>query len=134
MITRINISNKILIRILLIAVLIGAAVILDNYLDDHPVKLSQNENNDQSGNTQESLFIFNPSIVVNAKQIIQKAPFRFLQTEMHDKFLCKYHQLRNFHVLKAETLNQKIPLFLSYHYLIFRNYYSSLPDDEPSLV
>ncbi|NQU86679.1 MAG: hypothetical protein HQ541_13045 [Mariniphaga sp.] len=133
MITKIKKSKKVIIRIVLIAILVGGAFILDNYFETHPVNIDLTENNGgQPVNTQGAFVLYNPVNFMNVKQDFQKVPFRIIHSQRQDKFLQKHHQQRNFHALKDESLKQKVPIVLSYHFLVFRGNYSSLPDNEPS--
>ena len=132
---KINISRKLIIRLVLFAAVIGFASLLDNYLEKNPVQIKQlDTGSNHSASEHGTIYLFTQAnYTFNAKPSIQKTPSRQLFEQSHDKFLQKYHQLRNYQVLKADAKTHKIPLFLSYHYLVFRNYFYSVPDDEPLL-
>lgn len=132
---KINISRKLIIRLVLFATVIGFASLLDNYLEKHSLQINEiDTGSNHSANEPGTIYLFTQaSYTVNAKTSIQKAPSRKLFEQSHDKFLQKYHQLRNYQVLKADEKTRKAPLFLSYHYLVFRNYFYTVPDDEPLL-
>ena len=118
----------------LIAAVIGFASLLDNYLEKNPTQIKQTDSgSNHSANEHGTIYLFSQANTFNAKTSVQKLPTRRLFEQSHDKFLQKYHQLRDYQVLKADAKTHKAPLFLSYHYLVFRNYYFTVPDDEPLL-
>jgi len=131
----IKISKKVIIRLVLFTALVVVASLLDNYLENNSVQITQDQtNSNHSASEHGTIYLFSQAnYTFNAKPSVQKAPLRKLFEQSHDKFLQKYHQLRNFQVLKADAKTHKIPLFLSYHYLMFRNYYYTVPDDDPLL-
>ena len=133
---KINISKKLIIRLILFAAVIGFASLLDNYLEKNPVQIDkENTGSNHSANEHGTIYLFTQAnYTFNAKTSIQKTPSHKLFEQSHDKFLQKYHQLRNYQVLKADANMHKIPLFLSYHYLVFRNYFYTVPDDDPFLL
>ena len=121
-----------MLRLLILVVLAGAAYLTDMYLDENPVNIEQEQSQDNRTASADVTFVlYNPVNTITVKQDFFKTPYRFINLRLHDKFLQKHHQLRNFHVLKEEPLIQKTPLVLTCHFLIMRNYMSSLPDDEP---
>ena len=132
---KINISKKLIIRLVLFTAVIGVASLLDNYLGKNPVHITQEDSgSNHSANEHGTIYLFTQAnYTFNAKPSIQKTPSRKLFEQSHDKFLQKYHQLRNYQVLKADGKTHKISLFLSYHYLVFRNYFYTVPEDDPLL-
>ncbi len=129
---KIKISKKLLVRMAFFIVIIGVATIFDIYFENNPDKLKviQTESTDNT-NEQGVVYFVAQINTFDVKTSNQKNPIRKLQVQSHDKFIQKYHQLRNFQVLKAEVQTQTSPLILSYHYLVFKNYFFSSPDDEP---
>lgn len=132
---KINISKKLIIRLVLFAIAIGFASLLDSYLERNPVQIKQiDTGSNHSANEHGTIYLFTQAnYTVNAKTSVQKAPSRKLYEQSHNKFLQKYHQLRNYQVLKADEKTHKVTLFLSYHYLVFRNYFYTVPDYDPLL-
>ena len=124
-----------IIRLVLFAALIGVASLVDDYLKKNPVQIAQDDtSSNHSANENGTIYLFTQaSYTFNVKPSVQKTPSRKLFEQSHDKFLRKYHQLRNYQVLKADALTHSVPLILSYHYLVFRNYFYTVPDDDPHL-
>jgi hypothetical protein len=119
-------------RLALFIVVIGMATIFDIYFESNPDTLKdiQTESAKNSNNPSKIYFV-TQSNFFDIKTSSQKDTGRKLQVESLDKLIQKYHQLRNFQVLKAEVETQTTPLILSYHYLVFRNHFFTSPDDEP---
>ena len=129
---KIEISKKLLLRLAFFVAVIGVATLFDVYFENNPEKLKviQTESADNT-DRQSIIYFVNQTNAFDVKTSSQKDTGRKLQVKSHDKFIQKYHQLRNFQVLKAEVQTQTSPLILSYHYLVFKNYFFSAPDDEP---
>ena len=129
---KIKISKKLLLRLAFFVAIIGVATLFDVYFENNPEKLKvmQTETSDNKGE-QSIMYFVNQTNTFDVKTSSQKNTGRKTLVKSHDKFIQKYHQLRNFQVLKAEVQTQTSPLILSYHYLVFKNYFFSSPDDEP---
>ncbi len=129
---KIKISKKLLLRLAFFVAIIGVATLFDVYFENNPEKLKviQTETSDNTGE-QSIMYFVNQTNTFDVKTSSQKNTGRKMLVKSHDKFIQKYHQLRNFQVLKAEVQIQTSPLILSYHYLVFKNYFFSAPDDEP---
>ena len=129
-----NISNKLLLRLALFVAVIGVASMFDVYFENNPEKLKemQAESDDTTGE-QNRMYFVSQDNSLGAKTSGQKDTGRKLQVKSHDKFIQKYHQQRNYQVLKAEVQTQTTPLILTYHYLVFKNYFFTDPDDDPSI-
>ena len=127
-----NISKNLLLRLALFIVVIGVASMFDVYFENNPERLEdiEAESTADSGE-QGKMFFVSQSNSISLKTSTQKDTGRKLQVKSHDKFIQKYHQQRNYQVLKAEVQTQSTPLILSYHYLVFKNYFFTSPDDEP---
>jgi len=128
-----KISKKLVVRLLIFVTAIGFASLLDIYLEKNQVKLDEIQaSTEQPSEEHSTVYVVNQVFSnCNAKTPLQKAPDRKLFQQSHDKFLQKYHQLRNYQVLKAEAKNQKITSVLSWHILAVRDYYCIFPDDDP---
>jgi hypothetical protein len=129
---RIKITKKQLLKLVIFTALIGFAFILDNYLEKNPVEITGNIA--QKGqNTEEhfSVYIVSQITSYSAKISAQKIPDRKYFQQSHDKLIQKFHQLRNYQLLKSDAENLKEPLLLTFHFLVFRNYFYSSPDDVP---
>ena len=116
----------------MIIAIISVASLFDVYFENNLVQFDEIESesaNNPAG--QSKMYFVNQTNSITAKTSANKDSSRKLQIKSHDKFIQKYHQLRNYQVLKAEVKTLSSPLILSYHYLIFRNYFFSSPDDVP---
>ncbi len=129
---KVKISKKTWLRLAIFVAVIGVATLFDVYLENNPESLKdiQQESADNSRRHAKIYFVGQSSII-DFKTASQKDASKKLKVKSHDKHIQKYHQLRNFQVLKAEITTQTAPLILSYHYLVFQNYFFSDPDGEP---
>lgn len=131
----INISKKIFVRLVLLATLIGGAFVLDAYLDESHTTIEQTQPEKSRSSESQAAFIFYTSgntVTVNTG--FQKASCRLMHTRLHDKFLQKHHQMRNYHTLKEKSFIEKVPLVLVCFHQIYRDSLSDLPDDEPFIA
>lgn len=126
---KIKISKKLIVRLAFFVAIIGVATLFDVYFenDNEKLKVIQAESTDNTAE-QSIMYFVNQTNTLDVKTSSQS---RKILVKSHDKFIQKYHQLRNFQILKAEVKTQTSPLILSYHYLVFKNYFFSSPDDEP---
>jgi hypothetical protein len=127
-----NISKILLVRLALFVAVIGVATLFDIFFESNSGRLEemQTESTGNSGE-QGKMYFVTQTNSIGAKTSAQKNAARKLQVKSHDKLIQKYHQLRNFQVLKAEVQSQTTLLISSYHYLAFKNYFFTNPDDEP---
>lgn len=127
-----EISKKLVVRLALFAAVIGIAALFDIYFDNNRIELKEIETNSQEDEKEQgSILLINQTINSGAKVTAGKTVVKKPQLKSHDKFIQKYYQLRNYQVLKAEVQTQTAPLINAYHYLPFKNYFYSLPDDIP---
>jgi len=130
---KVNISRKLVVRLAVFFAVIATTVLLDVYFENNPEELQNIHAESQENNEPGGVCLISQSTTTSFKTSAQKNVNRNLQVQLHDKFLRKYHQLRNYQVLKAEVEKQTTPLILSYHYLVFQNYFFTHPDKEPSV-
>jgi len=132
---KVNITKKVAIQIALFLAIIGAAVLLDVYFEKSPAEFANIHTESEEETTEHgSVYLISQSSSVSLKTSVQKTSERKLQVKSHDKFLRKYHHLRNYQVFKAEVKKQTTPLILSYHYLVFQNYFFTHPDKDPLIL
>ncbi|MCK5729698.1 MAG: hypothetical protein KAH68_01405 [Draconibacterium sp.] len=126
------ISKKLILRLAFFVAIISVATLFDLYFENNPekLKLIQTESADNT-DVQGSVYFATQTNTFDVKTSSQKNTRRKLHAQSHAKFVQKYYQLRNFQILKAEVQTQTSPLILSYHYLVFKNYFFSAPDDDP---
>ena len=119
-------------RLALFVAVIGVASLFDIYFNDTKIKPGETETGSaKEERKQEKIVLISQSTNLDFKTQVQKTVVRKFQLKSHDKYIQKYYQLRNYQVLKAEVQNQTAPLINSYHYLAFKNYFYSVPDDIP---
>ncbi len=120
-----------LIRLVVFAALIGAALVLDSYFEKNPADLDKIEAGAEQHNSEQGeVYILAQVAPSTVKTSVQKTSVRDQRVETHTKFLRKYHSIRNYQVLKAERIQQTTPLITSYHYLVFQTHLFS-PDEDP---
>ncbi|MCY1722682.1 hypothetical protein OU798_20195 [Prolixibacteraceae bacterium Z1-6] len=128
---RINITRELIIRMAMLVAVVGMAILLDNYFDNNPEEFdSITAESKKSASESEHVYLISQTTTVSLKTQVQKNTNRKLQVQMHDKFLQKYHQVRNYQVLQAEEQTQTAPIIQSYHYLVFQNYFYTQPDED----
>ena len=124
-----------ILRLALFLAVIGTASLFDYFFDDDLASLDKIEaNSNEHTNDQNTIYLINQISTVGVKCSVQIITDKKIQVKSHDKLIQKYHQLRNYQVLKAEVQTQTTPLIDSYHYLAFKNYYFSKPDDDPLIA
>lgn len=127
-----KISKKIVLRLALFVAVIAMASLFDIYFDDTSIKTEETETGSaKEEKKQERIVLISQSTNLDLRTQVQKTVVRKIQLKSHDKYIQKYYQLRNYQVLRAEVQNQTAPLINSYHYLAFKNYFYSVPDDIP---
>ena len=132
---KIKISKKRAIKLAIFAALTGLAVFFDNYFEKNPVELNKvTERPGHSASEHGTIYLFAQSSSTSVKTSIQKTPDRKIFQQSHNKLLQKYHQVRNYQVIKKEADIQKMPFALSCHFLIFRAYHFTLQDDDIPLI
>ncbi len=111
---------------------IGLATLFDHYFDKNTAEAKEIEDSSSKENQEQKTFVLvSQSLNIGVKTTVEKTVSRKLQLKSQDKFIQKYYQLRNYQVLKAEVQTQTTPLINTYHYLAFKNYFYSVPDDIP---
>jgi hypothetical protein len=127
-----KISKKVVLKLALFVAIIGLATLFDHYFDKNSVEIDKIESNSSKESTeQKTILLISQVPNYGIKTLAEKTIPRKLQIKSQDKFIQKYYQLRNFQVLKAEVQTQTTPLINTYHYLAFKNYFYSDPDDIP---
>lgn len=127
-----KISKKLLLHLAFFVAIISVASLFDIYFENNPEKLVEMQagSADDPG-VQDRIYFVSQVNTVDAKTSFQKSIGRRLQVELNTRFVQKYYQLRNYQILKEKVQKQTAPLIFSYHYLVFRNYFFTVPDDEP---
>jgi hypothetical protein len=129
---KLKISKRKLVRFAFFAALIGAAFFFDLYFENHPVELEEIENvTEQNSGEYRIVCLFNFVNASSAKIPIFKVPSGKLWEQSHNKLIQKYHEARNYQVLKTEAITPRKPFILSCHHLTFRHNSSLSPGDDP---
>ncbi|MEN8117428.1 MAG: hypothetical protein ABFS16_10640 [Bacteroidota bacterium] len=129
---KIEITKKMFVRMALFMVIIGAAILADVYFENNPAEFENIQaNSEESTNNSNTVNLINQTGSITVNTFVLKLSGKKLHIQSHNKFLRKYHNIRNNQVLKAEVKTQTTPLILSYHYLVFQNFFFTLPDEEP---
>ncbi len=127
-----KISKKVVLKLALFVAVIGLATLFDHYFDKNTAEAEEIEASSSKENKeQKTILLISQTPNFGVKSIAEKTIPRKLQLKSQDKFIQKYYQLRNYQVLKAEVQTQTTPLISTYHYLVFKNYFYSVPDDIP---
>ncbi|HSH20160.1 MAG TPA: hypothetical protein VLA03_06890 [Draconibacterium sp.] len=127
-----KISKKAVLQLVLFAAVIGMATLFDIYFDKNEAEFEEIEASSSDHNQeQKSILLISQSPNFSVKTLEDKILVRKFQIKSQDRFVQKYYQLRNYQVLKAEVQKQTAPLINSYHYLAYKNYFFSDPDDNP---
>ena len=128
---KIKLTKKQLLNLTLFVAVIGVAALLDSYFGKNPVHLQEVGNNSNDKHNEPSTaYLFSQFNIPGAKVELQKPTIKKLQPKLNARFIQKYYQVRNYQVLKAEVKLKHLRL-LTYHYLAFKNYFFSVPDDLP---
>lgn len=119
-------------KLALFAAVIGIATLFDIYFEFNQKEKDEIEANaSKDDKAKDTILLISQTTDLGVKTSVQKTFARKNQVKSQDKFIQKYYQLRNYQVLKAEIQTQTAPLINSYHYLAFKSYFYSIPDDVP---
>ena len=130
---RLKISKSQLLRLFVFAALLGFAFVIDNRWEKESLEITDN-NTQKSNDTEESgivYFFVQCNTTFSAKVLTHKTSVRKFFQQSHDKFIQKYHQLRNYRLLKCEVKNFKKPFILILNFLEFKNGSGNLSDEIP---
>lgn len=125
------ITTKLVMRMAIIVAMVGAAILLDVYLENNLSELENIQAESQAKSSEQGgVYIIAQNGSISIKTLSEKHSCRKLKVQLHDRFLRKYHQLRNNQVLQAEQSTQSAPIIQSYHYLVFQNFLFTQPDED----
>lgn len=128
---KINISKKLLLRLAIFTGLIAVAVLYDVYFEKDSFDIQQTETNQkEKQKTPVNIYLITQSNPLNSKSSPQKIQTRRTPFDSNEKLIQKYHQLRNYQVLKAEVETGTVPLISLYAYLVFQQHFFTNPDDD----
>lgn len=124
------ISKQIALRLLVFLALIAGAVIFDLCHDQLPeqlVKSQQDASEPQIDMSQ--VFCCNPASSFKIRTGSDRLISKILFTIGQDKFLSAFHHQEVYHLLKAESLNERSPQNLTVHFRKFIICHHSSSDD-----
>lgn len=121
-------------KLALFVAVIASASLFDYFFDDDLSALDTMETEAGKHSTdQNTVYLINQVNTIAIKSNVKPATDRKFHVRSHDRLIQKYHQIRNYQVFKAEISAQTSPIISTYHYLAFKNYYFSDPDDDDPL-
>ena len=123
-----KISNAFLIRLSIFIVLITGAVIFDCNRDENISTTESAAKEPVRENAGASSFYINPIKTYSFESETKLIPKR-ISNQVQNKYLMNLHQIKTYHILKAESLDAYSPL-VSFHFLKFRECIYSSPDDD----
>jgi hypothetical protein len=127
-------SKHLIVRLIVLFSLIGAAAIFDLYNAtncDFPETEQTSPEPENKGFGQ--LFFYNQVNSFNLKLTAHELSVRFRFAFSENKFLVKHYNLRTFQLMKAESIVSSFPSMSRFHYLPFNRLVYSSPDDTPTL-
>jgi hypothetical protein len=80
------------------------------------------------------VFFYNPINYFKIRKGTDKLFSGLLFAATQNEFLTKYHNCRTYHLLKAESFKERLPLVRIIHFMEFNPCHPSGPDDHPSVV
>ena len=113
------------------ASVIGLATLVDHFLEKNSRFLEELSAQEQNQEEKEPGFAEQISLPLNAKTTVQKAPEREYPGFSTNKFLLKFHQHRNYQVLKADRSAEINHSGFSGHLTVLLFYRDYLPGEEP---
>ncbi len=130
-----NISKKVALRLLLFAAMVVSAVLFDTFHEGSNKVVDATRQKSESQDMQSSrVFFYNPVSSFKILNGADKLFSGFLYTAGRSWFLAEYHNCRAFHLLKAETLQERVSFLEMAHFMKFNPSHHSSPEDGPSLI
>jgi hypothetical protein len=80
------------------------------------------------------VFFYNQISHFKLKKGADKLFSGFLFAATQNEFLTKFHNCRTFHLLKAESLRERLPLVRIIHFMEFNTCHHASPDDYHSVM
>lgn len=133
--TKINISRKFVLRMLLFAVVVAGAFVFDMCHKEAPEQLVASQHDASKHHVDMSqVFFYTPVSSFKIRTGNDRLFSKILFTIGQDKFLSAFHNQKTYHLLKAESLKERSPHNLMVHFrkFIICHHFSS--DDNPPLA
>ena len=130
-----HISKKLLSRLLMFLVVTFAAVLFDAF-HEGPDQLAQtnHQHSDTTDLEASQVFFFNPINSFKLRTGVNKLFTGFLIADSQNQFLAQYHNLRSFHLLKAESLKDHPSFIQMAHFMKFNSCHRLSPDDKAAFI
>ena len=106
-----------------------SAVLFDALHDSSDIKVKNDMHQTSSQQIEASDVLFNnPVSNFKLKTGTDKLLSKLIFTGSRNEFLTQYHNFRTFHLLKAESINKRLPFILTSHFMKFNFCHHSSPD------
>lgn len=133
--TKIDISQKFIIRLLLFITVIGGAYVFDLCRDQLPEQLVDHQQDASEHHVDMShMFFYNPVSGFKIREGSDRLFSKILFAIGQDKFLASFHNHKAYHVLKAESLKERSPGNQMVHFRKFIICHHSSSDDKPGIA
>ncbi|WP_430973317.1 hypothetical protein [Sunxiuqinia rutila] len=132
---RTHISKKIMLRLVVLMALVAGAVVFDLCHDQLPEQVaSQTQDTSEHLFDQSQVAYCNPLSSFKMRTGSDRLISKILFSKGQDRFLSAYHNQKAYHVLKAESLNERLPQSARIHFLEFMICHHASSDDNPPLA
>lgn len=125
------ISKRIVLRVLAVMAVVFSAVLFDAFHEGSEKLVDETQQRSESQFLRGShVFFYNQISHFKARKGVDKLFAGLLFAATQNEFLTKYHNCRTFHLLKAESLKERLPLVCVVHFMEFNTSHHSNPDDD----
>ena len=117
-------------RLVIFLAIILSAVVFDAFHDKPERLIDVTSHQAESHDIQASnVFFFNSVSSFKLRSGVDKLFSGFVFSASQNSFLTQYHSCRNFHLLKAERLDHRLPFILTANFMKFNCCHHSCPED-----
>lgn len=133
--TKIHISRKITLRLLLFVLVVGGAVVFDLCHDQLPQELmKQQQDASEHQVIPAQVYFCNPGSSFKVRSGSDRLCSKILFSIGQDKFLTAFHNHITYHLLKVESLKERSPQKPMVHFRKFVICHHSNTDDVPLIA
>ncbi len=124
-----------MLRLVVLMALVAGAVVFDLCHDQLPEQVaSQTQDTSEHLFDQSQVAYCNPLSSFKMRTGSDRLISKILFSKGQDRFLSAYHNQKAYHVLKAESLNERLPQSARIHFLEFMICHHASSDDNPPLA
>ncbi len=124
-----------MLRLVVLLALVASAVVFDLCHDQLPEQVaSQTQDTSEHLFDQSQVAYCNPLSSFKMRTGSDRLISKILFSKGQDRFLSAYHNQKAYHVLKAESLNERLPQSARIHFLEFMICHHASSDDNPPLA